>query len=748
VAVLARGKRSLFVFTFINVAALVVVGISQNIVSGDDGPPFPGMGFVRAYPWQVLGVGLVVAVLAAWAALGSASAATVAPRDVHESLRVPIQRNLDLLRARANVDVFVGPHLTDGKPAVATLMRQVRRLKGDRILLLTGPSGAGKTSVLSQVATECARRWRRRRRPVTPVYVDLAAYVAQPVRPLRDYLAQTVTTDGDLRDRLLQAWRPGGRMIWLFLFDNLNGAPAGAGAGKLVGEIEDFLAIRGKRAKAIVAAGPEHSLPGLATAAIAPLTYGMQKRLLAAYPQLVDALPRWSTNKSFRPYLANPGWLVLLRGTPPRPGTDASSWSLYVLMTELVDRRLRAAGSVIGGADDEPLDRLAELLSATPSHAADVATVRRVVGADSLARLQRAQLVGDDHGSIRFVHPSIMVYLLARRALQGDGQIGTSTLQDGPWFVPVSVLVLGFPLDAAEVSHFVGRAQAEVTALNAKLPSAAQPPSADLSREITRTVDTLRAIDAGLQYQPELVPPELTRETRVLLEKLGSPRAWSDLSDALSAKDAAADFESQVRSRSGFAVERAAGRLATTPGAVELISIESRTRLMLLAALGGPDRFDVGPIRDRRLQLAASAGTAVAATFAATYGLSAAGQLLAIREAWPIQVVELIVVLSFSGAVIAARRYTAARRWLFAHTDFLMGLWGALALIGTVLGVTLILIALAAFSNNLVPLVFILLLTWPLAVLFYLATEPNPAVGRLAFPYPWIAGPLWRYLRS
>jgi hypothetical protein len=693
-----------------------------------------------------------------------------------------------------------------GRLVVEELIAETRRRRPTAATLLVGPAGAGKTEVLLEVAARCRSAWEEGSRlEVIPVYVDLAR-VGDRLSQMsfRDVLLRELTSDAELSRVLTETWgSPRPDVTWLFMLDNCETLFMDQSQDTWIegslNDLRDFLALNPRILRAVLTGRHVPVLEGIVRIGISPLSDRARDHFLTTR----GVTPAWQatlkSEKSFRQYLGNPGWLSLVSAyLLQRPGMVVDNF--YELMANLISHTLSTKRAA---ADTQRLDHMrmiAELIalffmtqtsSDTPIRKSDVTeylfshfddtpgeigTVLSQLASHGLIRWwSRPSGSGQHIEYIEFMYDAIQDYFAARRLIHDSSPIVIATLlTDARWSTIAISLVQHGPDDlvaqiiatAREILNaYKPQPQAATMVINKLLKSMQLP---ERSIEQTEGVKprwpsavyrVLHILDAGSQRRlTSLIPPDICELADFFIADAvpgATPDEHVQMLDVqnLAHTDvAAAACAVGLRSSSGALVHAALTHAATRHEVVDALALKDQIRLLLAIATIG---LDSRVLRDgntdfaKRLRLASTTGVVTAWLFAIFFGFVALLELASHFHTWNAALFEIGLAVIVAGGLILARkndwmmRNALARgvQWPYILLILFTG-FGCFGLISIILGV------LTGNFASLAGVPWAGTLLWPASALYYLAVNTRPEMRNWRFPFIIVVFPAWKSLTS
>ena len=255
---------------------------------------------------------------------------------------------IDVLSQKYGAPDFADLTTVDGKYAISALRYFLRRPRRQTHVFLIGSPGAGKTATLLNFAADCRAFQSTHKRPLIPIYVDLAEYARQVgVNTLTEFMQSKFHGLNSSK-----TWIENGHDVrWIFLFDNADEADLQWYGGQQSWSIVSSFIRQRSQTASIFAVFASRRLPGNADQAnyieLNGLAEDAWKNVLirSGLPQL--AVDELAENESLRCYLENPGSLKLL--APVIAGRDWKTTDDVVSALNSGDNAYRIMGEAIDG---------------------------------------------------------------------------------------------------------------------------------------------------------------------------------------------------------------------------------------------------------------------------------------------------------------------------------------------------------------------------------------------------------------
>jgi hypothetical protein len=694
--------------------------------------------------------------------------------------------------------------LTQSGQLVLPLLRSTINKKTGKLVFIVGPPGSGKTATL----VRCAKSFRLasvgRRRPIVPIYVDMAAYERQFTdNPTLEYFIQTHFIRNDSPElNLGKAWAASDRYVdWMFLFDNSDEADLQQGEQGWSSEIIQSFMGRYSKSNifyALVATRTGWENSEAPVVELDALTDDGWKEFLVSAGVNGDSMEAITADEGLYWFLKNPGTINLLTEVlvfrawktgdnvaealgdavkhylsssiltdPATVGSvlDTATATIRYLMTPSAGYQLAAPNDIAGKLAD-----IGQLISLSSEEVDRNLEVLAHHGLIKRIRSRRGYFVEFNSASesyfcscaLRHDVGNTLLEEILRDELFRLTAIAFLQSVDGeqiPRYTREMSSLLDSAIDALDKDEIEALSEQVELAERAKRSQSvrrAQGMLAGRYERAARANAALLVIVAGLQNRPQFLSDEL-RSKCVEFARLIIP--WSDPRTQVHLlairyaielpKNVTVKPDPGLLSQNSQIVLDTASRIANTFTNTAEFTEEYRSRLAFVVLLVGLRSLSLSRERGNlpaSIRLANDAGIAATVLYASIFG---AGGLLQLFSYWrhPIlQVCEVLLALAVAGP-LAAARYLPSWRMRLLSTGFqatvkLAGLW--LAAFGACWAFLNILVDLATFNLPLMPLLACYTLMWPAYVGFYLTSEANPSAANIIFPSPRIIRIIWQ----
>jgi len=519
-----------------------------HLLSGHSRPgAFPDSVKVGA---AVAGVVLVVA--------GVAVAARAPLNQTEQTLRILARAAHDSLASYADAhDLHGRPFVRrDVIPNGSARRRPLKRMlprRREKLVVLYGEPGIGKTVALRHLAGDISERAMRRRRPrLMAIYIDLA--ILPPPSPtlttdqIRDYIRTTIAgNDSALLSRMELVFREApDRPRWIFLFDSIYDPLTGQDP-KGDRDIElQYLSVVNRFLETGISfyavAATKHSgfgptLPGPAIT-LSPLSVEQQHQLIRQSGLTSHArgvIRHWLRHDPKMALLAqNPILLTLFCDALHSMDPSQVPTQLYEIIDAAIEARLRSSGGSVPDEVHQAIENIACSLAASTGLGSEsgLAPVTEAAASPdpdavalfdkSLALLRDAEIIKPNQGEhITFTHQVFRDHFAAKVLMRAQEAIdATALFTDPSWEEPLTTCLAVGPaqirldlLIGAE--ELLEREQRKATGLIAD-------PSLFLHGEESRltpvsfewpanALRALRIITSGLGETGEAVPESVER---------------------------------------------------------------------------------------------------------------------------------------------------------------------------------------------------------------------------------------------
>jgi hypothetical protein len=682
-------------------------------------------------------------------------------------------------------------------PLVRSMINQRRKGKKESLVIISGPSGAGKTATLLRYAASCRETQSSRRRPLIAIYVDLAAYAAQfnENPTLEDFIQDNFTKNDSPDLNLEKAWAASGRYIdWIFLFDNADEADLWQGSQIWSRQIiENFLKrySRSNSFRALVAAYVSQDSPIGAVIELGNLTDDGWREFLGnsgISRVTVDAI---AADEGLYWFLKDPGAINFLAPVLARHPW-ATGDSVNEALRESVDNAfnsstqtdaLRTATAVIkslirtpgGYYADEPGDitkKLADIGQLINLPAQEIDTNLSVLEEHDILKRIRSR-----HGDYIKFSPASAAYFYSCALLDGPGELTTQELLCDERFrmITISLLqvarreyvnqfltemssLLDSAIDALNKDQLELLAEQIEVLKNAKrLQSVRRAESIleDRYARAERANAALFALIGGLQNRLDLLDEEMRHkliEFTKLVMPICDPRMQAHVLAIRYAIDPpsneAVKPDPGLDSKDGQVVLDTTSRIVNSLNETTGLPEADQSKLVAVVLLAGLSSLTLTRGRGNlpaSLRLANDAGIAMIILYGTIFGV---GGLLQLTSDWRspfLQVCEILISAVVTGPLIASRHLPSWRLTLLRFNFYIPMKYVSISLasLGAIWAILDLLYDLLTFTMPLMPLLACYSLMWPAYVGFYLTYDPNPSATKLIFPSPAIAKVLW-----
>ncbi len=715
------------------------------------------------------------------------------------------EEHIHALREKLGAMPLADQTTTYGYPVVPLLMSLVRQRGRGRRIVLVGELGSGKTATLLKFAMDCRLLRSTQRRSLIAIYVDLAEYAAQTTGnlQLREFIVRQFS-DPNIQKDLAQAWDdPGLDVSWIFLFDNADEAELRWGARQHSWHLEvtDFAHRRSGLAPfhvVIATRMPPESLLADHFIELDGLTPAGRDKLLTharVNPTDVTAL---TMDKSLDWYLTDPVTLELLAPTLASR-TWTTSDNVYEAMGNAIDRRIqsrqqsppKALSSIRATATAANAFLFARpgTLSDAPGEMKEiikhVASVRhctpRSIDSDlrALANCGIAKRTPGQSGTeyLEF-GPAVAAYFYTSALREDPSQIRArdlllrSCLDLRSRLAAVSLLKVADNGVVASFADEAGRILDQaIERLPAKpAPQAGAPHPAELANSVEQAYEladlvrqayvVLSVLVNGVQTRLELLHEPLRAKSIDFITR-AMPFAKADVQAGLLEVSYTLGTPEQAMSTMAFGLDTrddvrvldAATRLVNAMSDLTELDDVHRGQLVTVIIMTGLRSLTLNRGRGDvpyALRWADGVGVAAIILYGTVFGLGGLLQLFEFRRDLFPQIGEVLVAMIVVCPMVAARYLKRWRRFVLGADirGAMERISSWLAIAGTVGAISFILYDLATFSMPLMPLLVCYSLVWPVAVLFYMVSEPRPTIANVIFPLPRIILALWRARRG
>lgn len=714
---------------------------------------------------------------------------------------------IDVLSQKYKAADFADLTVDDGNYAIYDLTYFLRRPRKFSHIFLVGSPGSGKTATLLNFAADCQAFQSSRKRPLIPIYVDLAEYARQ-------------VGDGTLTE-FLQAkysglnpsktWTQNGRDVrWLFLFDNADEADLyWLGRRESWSIVSSFMRQRSRTATFFVVFAsrrpPRDADPG-SCITLAGLAEDAWKSFLVRSGLTQPAVDALAKNESLRSYLENPGGLRLLApvlaGRGWKTGDDVvsaldSDDNAYRLMADAIDRLIRTTPHIppteaqsLYSTAVAVMEFLQDQRAFFPSFACGIndgrARIAECSGSsvsqldENLAALARRGIIKRTSGQdgVDFVEfsPPIGAYFYAYFLLRNHPKIPVRKMLSEEEFRLTALTLLDvappevveeFIRDSADLlDHAIDGLGRESETSNvpsdpARLQKIAYPPYLALSVLVYARQNKFDELRDQLQEKvgrfTELAMP-LFAGSAAVPGIIITQADLLDLSRTLGAREEAiSTLKFGLDSPEPSIIFETSGRLVNAISENDLAELDQTHRdklLFIVMFIGlrslstGRGRATIPPV----LRFADNVGAITPVLFGVLFGLGGIFQLINFRHFdylgsnYPLpQVCELIFTTAVTLPIAAARYRTDLRRFLLRPYSavIMQGIGGSLAIAGAFWLLAVLVSDLATFSVSLMPVIASYSLLWPGAVMLHLYSDRRPTILSVIFPLPQDARTLW-----